>query len=135
MYKKITLATLASAAVGLAVSMLLFVGLFGGDMETWMKENAGCLKEMSMLWWVVGSVVFALFLCLVLYRFGVTTFRQGITHGAWLTLMTALWFGIWNASTYTAYGWDWLPFDVIGNTITGAVAGGVAGWVFGRVRS
>ena len=39
-----------------------------------------------------------------------------------------------NASTFTAYSWDWLPFDLLGNMVCGSLAGGVIAWILGKVK-
>ena len=134
MGKKIILGTLGGTVAGMLVAMAVFMGLLGGTMEEWMKDYAGCLKEMNMAAGIAGSLVLSLFMALVLHKFGVSTFKGGAIAGTWITFLMVLWFGIWNASTFTAYTWDWLPLDVIGNTLAGAFGGGVIGWIFGKVK-
>ncbi len=134
MEKKILLGTLGGAVAGMAVAMALFMGLLGGMAEQWMQENAACIKEMNMVAGVAGSLVLSFFVAVLLHKFNISTFKSGAIAGAWITFLVVLWYGIWNASTFTAYAWNWLPYDVIGNTLAGAVAGGVTGWIFGKVK-
>ncbi len=134
MEKKIILGTLGGAVTGLLLSMAIFMTLMGGMMEKWLADNAACVHEPNVVWWVVGSLVFSLFITILLYKFGVNTFKGGAVAGAWITFLVMLWFGIFNASSFKAYTWDWLPIDVLVNTVVGAVAGGVIGWIFGKVK-
>ncbi|TAK35813.1 MAG: hypothetical protein EPO28_14160 [Saprospiraceae bacterium] len=134
MEKKIILGTLGGTVAGMVVAAAIFMGIFGGKMEKWMADNASCLNDMNPVWWIVGSLVISLFTAILLHRFGVSTFKGGAIAGAWITLFMVLWYDIMTASTFKAFTWDWVPFDVIGNTITGAVAGGVIGWIFGKVK-
>ncbi|MCB9081115.1 MAG: hypothetical protein H6555_05340 [Lewinellaceae bacterium] len=132
MIKKIALATLGGTVVGSLVGGLIFAGLFGQKMEQWMQENAGCLKEMNAMGAIIPSVVISLFVSILLYQMGINNFKRGAIAGAWITFFTVLWFGLWTAATFTAYTWDWLPLDVLGNTATGAIAGGAIGWILGK---
>ncbi len=134
MEKRIILGTLGGAVAGLVVSMFFFTVVLSGMAEKWMAENASCLKEMSMTWWIVGSLVFALLLTIILDKFGISTMKSGAIAGTWLTFLIALWFGIFNASTYTAYSWEWFPIDVIVNTISGTIGGGAIGWILGKYK-
>lgn len=134
MEKKIIFGTLGGAVIGLLLSMAIFITLMGGMMEKWLADNAACVHEPDMVWWIVGSLVFSLFVTILLHKFGVSTFKGGAVAGAWITFLVMLWYGIFNASSFKAYTWDWMPIDVIVNTVVGAVAGGVIGWIFGKVR-
>lgn len=134
MEKKILFGTLGGAVTGMLVAMVLFMGILGGMAEQWMQENAACLKEMNTVAGIGGSLAQALLMALLLHKLGISTFKSGAVAGAWITFLMVLWYGIWNASTFNAYTWDWLPIDVIGNTLAGALAGGVIGWIYGKVK-
>jgi hypothetical protein len=134
MIKKITLGTLAGLVTGAVLSAIIFMGLMGDSVDTWMQENASCLNDMNPVWWIVGSLVMSLFMTILLVKLQVNTFRDGAITATWITFFVILWFGIMNASTFKAYGWDWLPLDLIGNMVTGAIAGGVVGWVLGKIK-
>lgn len=134
MEKKLILAILGGTITMLIIGGILFAGLMGGSMEQWTQENASCLKEMSMIWWLVGSLIASVFMAILIHKFGRTTFLKGAIDGAWITFFMVLWYGVFNASTFTAYGWDWLPFDLLGNMVAGSVAGGVIAWILGKVK-
>lgn len=134
MEKKLVFSILGGTITMLISGMILFAGLLGGSMEQWTQENAGCLKEMSMIWWVVGSLIGSVFMAILIQKFGRTTFLKGAIDGAWITFFMVLWYGVFNASTFTAYSWDWLPFDVLGNVVCGSLAGGVIAWILGKVK-
>jgi hypothetical protein len=110
------------------------MGIFRGLTEQWQAEHGACLKEMNMLFGLLGSLSFSLLMALLFHKLGINTFRSGAITGTWITLLNMLWFGLWNGSTFTAYPWSWLTYDVIGNTIVGAVAGGVVGWIYGKMK-
>ncbi len=134
MGKKLILGTLAGTIVGMVFSMAIFMGLMGDMADQWMKDNEGCLKEMSMVWWVIGSVVISLFVTILQIKFGTITFKGGAIAGTWITFFVVLWYAIMSVSTYTAYPLEWMPVDVLVSTLTGTVAGGAIGWVLGRVK-
>lgn len=134
MEKKILFGTLGGLVAGTAVAMAIFMGLLGGMAEQWMAEHGACLKEMNMTGGILGSLFQSLFFAILLHKFGTNNFKSGAIAGAWITLLMVLWYGLWNASTFTAYSWSWLPYDVIGNSIAGSLAGGVIGWIYGKVK-
>jgi TRAP-type mannitol/chloroaromatic compound transport system permease large subunit len=137
MEKKILFGTLAGAITGTVAAMAIFMGLLGSMAEKWYAENSACVNAMedAPMWaMIVASLVQGLFLAVLLYRFGVSTFKGGLISGGWITLLMVLWYGLLTYSTFNAYTLSWLPIDVIGNTICGALAGGVIGWVYGKVK-
>lgn len=133
MEKKILFGTLGGLVTGVILAMAIFMGILGGMAEKWQAEYASCLN-MNMTGAILGSTIFSLFMAILLHKFGVNNFKAGAIAGGWITLLLILWFALWNASTFTAYPWSWVPYDVIGNTIIGAVAGGVVGWIYGKVK-
>lgn len=134
MEKKILFGTLGAWVVGMLVSLAIFMGILGGMAEEWMAQYKDCLNEMNMVWWFVGGLVISLFVAILLHRFGVSTFKGGAIAGAWVMFFIVLWVGIANASTFKAYPWSWLPYDIIANVVTAAIAGGVVGWIYGKVK-
>ncbi|MBL7791660.1 MAG: hypothetical protein JNK77_05030 [Saprospiraceae bacterium] len=137
MEKKIIYGTLAGTVTGMVVAMAIFMGLFGQMGEKWYAENAACVRQMAEapVWaWILANVSQGLLVAILLYRFGVSTFKGGLWAGAWITFLIVLWYGLWTHSTFKAYELNWLPIDLLGNTIAGAVAGGVIGWVYGKVK-
>ncbi len=137
MEKKILFGTLAGAITGSIAAMAIFMGLLGSMAENWYAENAACVKSMdeAPMWaMIVASLVQGLFMAILLHRFNISTFKSGAIAGAWITFLMALWFGLYTHSTFNAYPLNWLPIDVIGNTVCGALAGGVVGWVYSKVK-
>lgn len=134
MEKKILFGTLGGLVAGTVLAMVIFMGIFGGMAEQWMAEHGDCLKEMNPALGILASLFYSLLIAILLHKFGISTFKSGAIAGAWITTLMVLSYGIMNGSTYTAYPWNWLPYDVIANTIIGAVAGGVVGWIYGKVK-
>lgn len=135
MEKKVIFGTLAATVTSIVLATIIFQFILGKQVEAWSQDNAACLKEMNPVWWIVGSFLQSLLMSLLLYKLGVKTFRTGAITAAWITFLLALLMGIYFGSTFIAYSWDWLPIDVISNTVIGCVAGGVIGWVFGKVNA
>ncbi len=133
MEKKILFGTLGGFVTGTILAMAIFMGIFGGMAEKWQADYASCLN-MQWIGGIFGSLVFSLLIAILLHKFGVNNFKAGAFAGGWITLLVVLWYALWNASTFTAYPWSWVPFDVLGNTVVGAIAGGVVGWIYGRVK-
>ncbi|MBK8504771.1 MAG: hypothetical protein IPL46_22705 [Saprospiraceae bacterium] len=134
MIKKLILGTLGGLAAGMVLSSIVFMGLMGNTVKTWMEQNAECLNEMNPVGWILGSLVMTIFVTILLIKFEVKTFRDGALTTTWITFFMVLWYGIFNASTFKAYGWDWLPLDLLGNMVVGAIAGGVVGWILGKIK-
>ncbi len=134
MEKKILFGTLGGALAGFIASMIVFMGIFGGMAEQWMAEHGACLKEMNMVWWVVATLFYGLLYAWLLHKLGADTFKSGALNAMWVALLIGLIMGLSNASTYTAYPWSWLPYDVISNVITTGIAGGVIGWIYGKMK-
>jgi hypothetical protein len=137
MEKKILFGTLAGAITGTVLAMAVFMGLLGSMSEQWYADNVGCVEQMdeAPVWaMIVASLVQALFMAILLHRFGVNTFKDGAIAGAWITFLMVLWYGLYTHSTFNAYPLSWLPIDVLSNTVIGAVASGVIGWVYGKMK-
>ncbi|MFZ1705405.1 MAG: hypothetical protein WAT79_13740 [Saprospiraceae bacterium] len=134
MTKKILIGTITGFIVGSIMAGIIFFGLLGSMAEQWMKDHASCLKEMDMMGGVFGSLIFSYLMAILLEKYDVKDFKSGAITAAWITVLVVSWYAIWNVYTFTAYGWDWLPYDIIGNTVVGAVAGGVVGIVYGKLK-
>lgn len=134
MEKKILFGTLGGAIAGTIVSMAIYLGMFGGMAEQWMAEHGACLKEMNQTWWFVSAIVQGLLFAMLLHRMGIQTAKSGAITGGWIAFLIALFVGIANASTYTAYPWSWLPYDIGANTVISASASAVIGWIYGKVK-
>lgn len=137
MIKKLLVGTLAGSVAGSLVSMVIFMGLFGSTGEQWLQENATCVKqmnEMPVLAWIFAILAQGFLLTAILLRFGVNNFKSGAIKGTWITFLMVFWYALWTYSTFKSYEIGWLPIDVLGNTLAGTVAGGVIGWLLGKVK-
>ncbi len=133
MTKKILIGTLVNLLIGSIMASLLFMGLLGSMSEAWMKENTACVKEPNMVGYLIGSLSLSFLLAILLDKYKVQSFRQGFITAAWITAIIIFWFGIWCVYTFNAYTWSWMPYDIVGNTIVAAVAGGVVGMVYRKL--
>ncbi|MBK9257838.1 MAG: hypothetical protein IPM42_20480 [Saprospiraceae bacterium] len=134
MEKKILFGTLGGAITGTVVSMAYYMGIFGSMAEQWMADNSACLKDMNPTWWFVGAILQGLLFALLFHKMGINTTKSGAFAGGWIAFLIAAFIGISMASTYTAYPWSWLHYDLLGNTISSSAAGAVIGWIYSRVK-
>ena len=134
MEKKIIFGALGGTVAGMVVASAIFMGLLGGMAEQWMKDNQACLNEMNPMFWIIASVVQSVFITILFVKLNIDNFRSGAIAGAWMSFFIVLWFGLVTVSTFKAYTWGWLPYDLVGNTITGAIAGGVIGLILGKMK-
>jgi len=134
MEKKILLGTLGGAVAGTIVSMAIYMGIFGGMAEQWMAEHGACLKEMNTTWWFVSALIQGFLYALLFHKMGLNTVKNGGITGAWIAFLISAFMGISMASTYTAYPWDWLYLDILGNTVAGAAGGAAIGWIYSKVK-
>ena len=134
MEKKILFGTVGGAVAGTVVSMVIYMGIFGSMAEQWMAEHGACLKEMNPTWWFVSALIQGLLYALLFHKMGINTLKSGAITGAWIAILIAAFIGISMASTYTAYPWNWLPYDILGNTVASAAAGAFIGWIYSKVK-
>jgi len=134
MEKKILFGTLGGAIAGTIVSLAIYMGIFGSMAEQWMAEHGACLKEMNESWWFVSAILHGFLIALLFHKMGINTAKNGAITGGWITFLIATFMGISMASTYTAYSWDWLPLDILGNTVASVAAGAVIGWIYSKVK-
>jgi hypothetical protein len=134
MEKKILFGTVGGAVAGTVISMVIYMGIFGSMAEQWMAEHGACLKEMNPTWWFVSALIQGLLYALLFHKMGINTSKSGAITGAWIAILIAAFIGISMASTYTAYPWNWLPYDLLGNTVASAAAGAVIGWIYSKVK-
>jgi len=71
---------------------------------------------------------------LVLYKFNATTFQSGLMNSAWVVLLICLWYDIWFLTSMPWFTNNMAIMDVVMNTVQSAIAGGVIGWVLGKVK-
>ena len=134
MEKKILFGTVGGAVAGTVVSMAIYMGIFGSMAEQWMAEHGACLKEMNPTWWFVSAIVHGFLFALLFHKMGINTAKNGAVTGGWIAFLIATFIGVSMASTYTAYPWSWLPYDILGNSVAGSAAGAAIGWIYSKVK-
>lgn len=136
MYQKITAATLCGA-----LTLFLAGGLiFEVVLKSWMTENIKAMGDCvnispNMLHIILANLVLALLFSTVLYKFGISTFRSGAIAAAWIAFLLVIWFDVWMFATFHFMTTQMFLMDVVTQTLMGALAGGVIGWVLGKVKS
>ena len=135
MGKKVLIAT-GLGFVALWVLGFLIYGLLLSKFMQKMMEAAGDCVSMdgSMVLITVAMLIQALFLALVLDKFGSNNFQSGLIAAAWVTLLISVMMGLWSIIAYPYYGTTHLLFDVLSGTVHGALGGGIIGWSLGRFK-
>ncbi len=135
MEKKIILSTLAGTVALFLVGGLIFGLALASMMEDWMKALGDCaVTGQPMLQIALANLVMALLLSILLNKFGVNSFKGGAINAAWIAFLIIVWFDIWMFATLKAMDFKMMMMDVIGNTLTIALGGGVIGWALGKVK-
>ncbi len=73
-------------------------------------------------------------LAILIIRLGKTGFMAGMVAGAWITLFIVIWYDAWMWATFPFMTMELSAYDIIGNLVTGALTGGVIGWVASRIN-
>lgn len=135
MEKKIIVSTLAGFVALFLVGGLIFGLALAGQMEEFNKALGDCaVAGQPMLQIVLANLVMALLLSILLYKLGISTFKTGVTTAAWIAFLLIVWFDIWMFAMLKAMNFNMMLIDVVGNTLTIALGGGVIGWVLGKVK-
>ena len=135
--KKIIYGTLFGGIMGTLAGMVWFMGLFGAQGEQWMAENATCVNQMNELpyWaWILAILCMGLLSALTLDRLNINQPMPGAKIG---TILFFLVFAIADLGmfvTFKPFQLSWVPIDIIGNTIAGAVGCAANGWLFGKLK-
>ena len=134
MGKKIALGTIAGF-IGLMVGGFLVYGVIMKDAMSGMAEaSGGCMSaEPSALLMIIGTLIQAFVFTIVLYKFNISTLAKGAVTILWLMLLISVMYDSWFYGSF-----DWVTpkmvlTDIISNAIMAPIAGGVIGWVLGKV--
>ncbi len=135
MIKKILLSTLAGAVALFLLGGLIFGVLLAAPMAEFMKAFEACAHPVPPMQFIVfANIAMALLLSLILSKLGISTFTGGLKAAAWIVFLIILWFDMWMFATFSGMTVQMLLFDIIGNTTIGTLAGGVIGWILGKVK-
>lgn len=134
MERKIVLSAVAGFITMFLSGWLIYGFLLKGQMEKWMAAVGDCGNaEPAFAPMIIAQVAICLLLAILLIRLNKDTFRSGMMTAAWIMLLTMIWFDGWMWATFPFMDLEMAAFDVIGNTIIGALTGGVIGWVSSRM--
>lgn len=113
----------------------IFAVLLANIMADFMKAFELCAHpEPPVHFIVLANLTTALLYSFIFNRMGINTFQTGLMTGAWISFLLIVWFDFWMLATFKAMNFNMMVFDVIGNTAVGALAGGVIGWILGKVK-
>lgn len=132
--KKLLLATLAG---GITLFVLGFL-LYGMLLENYFQGQmtSGVMKEEpDMVFLALGNLFAALLLVYIFMKWAaISTFRTGLEAGAIIGLLVSL---MWDLTMYAVADMSTLQgalVDALVYTVMFAVAGGVIGWVLGKIK-
>jgi len=135
MIKKITLSTLAGFVVISLAGWLIMGFLFKEQMKELMEGMAACgTTEPNMLFMFLANLTLSLLFAILFYKMGIITFLSGLVAGIWISVLLLLWYDLWMFSSFNFMTLKACVFDVIGNAVTGGLAGGVMGLILGKLK-
>lgn len=134
MERKIVLSAVAGFVTMFLSSWLLFGILLKAQMEKWQAAVGDCGNlEPDFPAMIIAQVAMCILLAILLTRLNKETFMSGCITAGWITLLIVIWYDGWMWATFPFMDLEMAAFDVIGNTIIGALTGGVIGWVGSRL--
>lgn len=134
MERKVVLSTVAGFITMFFSGWLLFGILLKGLMEKWQSAVGDCgTIEPVFAPMIIAQVAMCLLLATLLIRMNKETFMSGMITAGWITLLIVIWYDGWMWASFPFMNLEFAIYDVIGNTILGALTGGVIGWVASRL--
>ncbi|MCB0655280.1 MAG: hypothetical protein KDC57_04045 [Saprospiraceae bacterium] len=137
MIKKLSLGTLIGSIAATIVSSIWFVGLFGSKADQWLAENADCARQMDDMpyWaWILAILVLGFIGALALDKLKIKDALNGGMAGLVIYLLIGLVISLFTYVSFKAYELNWMPLDIIGNTLSGIAGGAAIGWLYGKLK-
>lgn len=134
MYKKVILSALGGTVALTLLGGLIFEVLFKdamAEMMSAMGSAANANPDIVLI--LLANLTMSVLLALLLNRFNVSTFQGGLMGSVWVVFLIILWFDIWMFATFNFMTPKMMAIDMVSNTVMGALAGGVIGWIQGKV--
>ena len=135
MNKKVIFAALGGTITLFLLGGLVFGLLLQDYMESVMQNMGDCAKSNpSMLNIVLANLSVANLISIVFSKMNVSTFTGGLVNALWIGALIMLWFDLWMITTFQFMTSSLFIFDFISNTSLITLAGGVIGWILGKVK-
>lgn len=135
MEKKLILGTLGGGIASTLIGGLIFAVVLADQMKAWTEAAGSCAnQEVPLLPGLLANFVMAFLLSILLNRSNVSTFQGGLLTAGWIAFLIILWFDLWMFASFSIMTPKLMAMDLIGNTVTLALSGGVIGWIFGKVK-
>ena len=135
MNKKIILSALGGGLTLFIVGGILFEFLLKDVMSDMIKAMGSVYNQNPNFATIaLAQLIFALILAIFIYKSNVSTFVGGLTTSAWMAFLIIFWFDLWMLTTFNFMTVSMALFDTVSNTAIGAVAGGVIGWIQGKIN-
>ena len=123
---------------GGVTNFLLGWAIWGIALDAFFTKNAGTAQGVSkempdMLWLIIGSMALGALYTYIFNRWaGIKTFKGGATAGAVIAGLSGLANDSIMYATTNIMTLPGLGVDVLATIVSGALMGGVIGWVLGR---
>lgn len=135
MAKKVAIGTGVGFVTLFILGYLVYEVLMKGSMAEMQAAAGACMStEPQFAYIILATLVQSLLISMVLYKFNVASFQGGLINTAWVFLLIGLWYDIWFHAAMPWFTTNMAIMDVVMNTIQSAIAGGVIGWVYGKVK-
>ncbi len=135
MEKKVILSTLAGFVTMFLSGWVLFGMILKGQMEKWQTAIGDCGNmEPAFAPMIIAQLALSLLLAILIIRLGKMNFKSGLITAAWVNLLVVIWYDAWMWASFPFMTMELSLYDVIGNVVVGALAGGVIGWVASRIN-
>lgn len=136
MGKKVAIGTGVAFVTLMILGYVTFELLLKSSMESMYAAAGNCMNTgtPAFTFILLATLVQSLLIAALMAKFGVNAFQSGFIQTAWVVLLVILWFDIWFLASFPWFTQKMMIMDVATNTLMSAVAGGVVGWVYGRVK-
>lgn len=134
--KKHLLGALAGGATLFLTGYLIYVLLLPNPSFAMGEGAQACMRtafNYPMI--VLMEICYGLLLTLIFNKWaGITSFNGGLSAGAWIGFLLGLTFGLWEFSVTTMTTAGGIFYEAITFAVRFALAGGVVGWLLGKVK-
>ncbi len=136
MLKRFVFAVIAGSVTMLLVGFLLYGVLFAGLFREGALTIPGVMKQQpELLWILVGQIGFAVLVTLIVHWRGATSLARGASTGAIVGFLMALGYDFAQYGTSNLWTLTATLLDPLITAVLVGSAGGVIGYVLGRISA
>ena len=134
--KKYLFGSVAGGATLLITGFIIYIIIFQDSPTFIYGEGAdACTRELIFPVIALMELFYGLLLTMIFSKWAsISTFKGGLSAGGWIGVLIGLTFGMWMFATTTLINAGGIAYYAITIGVRFALAGGVVGWVLGKVR-